>query len=109
MLPKLSIQPVLAVKLLSWRCTAIQLDKVGSAVATLLSIRSTLQHPVVVKTEKKCNMYGNSKHAHMSVCNPFPIPIRCSISMARLRLYYVRVHLVIAFSLITSDRNTPEQ
>ena len=26
-------------------------------------------------------MYGNSKHAYFSVRNPFPIPIKCSISM----------------------------
>ena len=36
--PKLPIQPLLAVKLLSWRCSAIQLYDVGSATPSLLSI-----------------------------------------------------------------------
>ena len=35
---KLPIQLELAVKLLSWKCSAIQLDKVGSATASLSSI-----------------------------------------------------------------------
>ena len=26
-------------------------------------------------------MYGNLKHAYFSARNPFPIPIKCSISM----------------------------
>ena len=30
------VKPVLAVKLLSWRCLAIQLDEVGSATVSLL-------------------------------------------------------------------------
>ena len=39
---KFSVKPVLAVKLLNWRCSAIQLDEVGSATVSLLPNISTL-------------------------------------------------------------------
>ena len=38
LLLKFPVKSVLAVKLLSWRCTAIQLDEVGSATASLISL-----------------------------------------------------------------------
>ena len=80
---KFPVKPVLAVKLLSWRCSAIQLDEVGSAIASLLSLVHFVERPVVIKTEKECYMYRNLKHAYFSVRNPLPIPIKCSISMVK--------------------------
>ena len=48
---KLPIQPVLAVKLLSWRCSAIQPDEVELATASLLSI---VQFLLVYQASSRC-------------------------------------------------------
>ena len=49
-----------------------------SATVSLLSIvRSSSRR----KDRKVMLHVGSSKHVHFSVRNPFPIPIKCSISM----------------------------
>ena len=56
---KLPIQSVLAVKLLSWRCSAIQLDEVGSATASLLSI---VQFLLVCQASSRCKDRKGVQH-----------------------------------------------
>ena len=80
---------MLAVKLLSWRCSAIQLDEVGSVSYSFPTIISTFLLVCRVSSPRIKDRKGiivehsvwKSKHAYFSARNLFPIPIKCSISM----------------------------
>ena len=100
---KFPIEPVLAMKLLSWRCSAVQLYKVGSATVSLLSIVCFLLvcRGCSCRKDRKVMLHvGNSKHVHFSVRYLFPIPIKCcSYDVMNSSSYYV-----INLKMFTSQR-----